>query len=156
MAAVKSTILPSSADILAANPELALLRKQLKGMTDMVSYFKTGGGMNLTDFEEFTVSRSITFANKNARKIMAANETAKVPLDIKRGIRDLNVMRLVFGKNALAVDEKLCACSVDHSKDMKEKGFFDHTSPIAGKKSPWDRARNFGTTANGENIAMGA
>jgi hypothetical protein len=155
MAAVKSTLLQDATAILTANPELALLRKRVKSMNDLISFFKTGENMDMTDFENFTVSRSIIFADKNSQKIMALNEKAKIPLDIKRGIRDLNVMRLIFGKNALAVDEKLCACSTDHSKDMHEKNFFDHTSPVAGKKSPWDRARNFGTSASGENIAKG-
>ena len=87
---------------------------------------------------------------------MAANEKKNVPTEVKKGIRDLNVMRLIFGKHALAIDEKLSACSADHSKDMKEKGFFSHTSPVKGKKSFTTRAKNFGTTARGENIAMGS
>jgi uncharacterized protein YkwD len=39
---------------------------------------------------------------------------------------------------------------------MVEKKFFAHESPVAGKKTPWDRAKNFGTTAGAENIANGA
>jgi len=42
-----------------------------------------------------------------------------------------------------------------HCKDMVEKGFFSHTSPVPGKATPRDRARRAGTTANGENIAYG-
>ena len=121
----------------------------------MISYFQEGGASELEGQEDFIVSRNITFADKNNRKVMANNETAKIPLDIKKGVRDLNVMRLIFGKNALAVDEKLCASATDHSKDMNEKNFFAHESTVPGKKSPWDRARNFGTTASGENIAKG-
>ena len=156
MAVVKKTVLPGSSGIIKANPKLEQLRIRISEMTKLVAYFQEGELMKLSDFESFTISRSITFADSGARKIMKANEDANVPLDIKRGIRDLNVMRLIFGKNALAADEKLCACAVDHSKDMREKGFFAHESPVPGKKTPWDRARNFGTSASGENIALGS
>jgi uncharacterized protein YkwD len=39
---------------------------------------------------------------------------------------------------------------------MATLNFFAHESPVAGKKTPWDRAAKFGTSASGENIAMGA
>ena len=156
MVVVKSDILPYATTILEEAPELNLMRQKVSEMGKIVKYFEDGEFMDLKIFEEFVISRSITFADSKARKIMEENESAKVPLDIKRGVRDLNVMRLIFGMNALMIDEKLCACSADHSKDMKEKGFFAHESPVAGKKTPWDRARNFGTNASGENIAMGS
>ena len=63
---------------------------------------------------------------------------------------------MLVGLNALVLDPKLCAAARDHSKDMAEKGFFAHESPVPGKKTPWDRAKNFGTTASGENIFMGS
>jgi len=68
------------------------------------------------------------------------------------GIRDLNLMRAIMGCKALKVDPKLCSASRMHSQDMKEKKFFAHESPLAGKKSPQDRARLHGTKAGGENI----
>jgi len=71
------------------------------------------------------------------------------------GIRDLNRMRLLAGMNALAVDPKLVEAARGHSKDMVEKGFFSHTSPVPGKRRFTDRARLAGTTAGGENIAYG-
>jgi uncharacterized protein YkwD len=39
---------------------------------------------------------------------------------------------------------------------MAEKGFFSHDSPVPGKARFSDRARNFGTTAGGENIHKGS
>ena len=155
MSSVKSTILFSASKVLEANPDLDLLRKQVDGLMDIISEFQDGEAADLKTQEGFILSRSITFADKNSQKIMANNELADIPMDIKIGIRDLNVMRLIFGKNALATDKKLCDCSTDHSKDMDEKNFFAHESIVPGKKSPWDRARNFGTTAGGENIAKG-
>jgi len=44
----------------------------------------------------------------------------------------------------------------DHAKDMVEKKFFAHDSPVPGKKTPWARAKRFGTSAHAENIAAGA
>ena len=38
---------------------------------------------------------------------------------------------------------------------MKEHGFYYHYSPLPGKKTPWDRAKRCGTSANAENIARG-
>lgn len=79
-----------------------------------------------------------------------------VPADEAAGIEECNRWRLYVGLNALVLDPKLCEASRDHSKDMKEQGFFAHDSPVPGKKTPWDRAKNFGTTASGENIYAGS
>jgi len=80
---------------------------------------------------------------------------AKLPLEEARGLRDLNRIRLLLGLKALKIDLLLCDAARDHSKDMATKGFFAHESPVPGKKQPWDRAKNFGTTASAENISMG-
>lgn len=79
-----------------------------------------------------------------------------VPEAEARGIEEANLWRLLVGLNALELDPKLCEAARDHSKDMAEKGFFAHESPVPGKHSPWDRAKNFGTTASGENIYAGS
>lgn len=71
------------------------------------------------------------------------------------GILFHNQIRLQLGLHAQAADPKLCAAGRDHSTDMKTLGFFAHESPVAGKKSPGDRAARFGTSAGAENIAMG-
>lgn len=72
------------------------------------------------------------------------------------GIMDLNIMRILLGIPAMRVDVKLCAASRDHSNDMRTKGFFSHDSPVAGKAHFTQRAKNFGTSARGENIAYGS
>lgn len=71
------------------------------------------------------------------------------------GVLDLNQLRLLLGLNAVAIDVKLCDASRDHSNDMRTLGFFAHESPVEGKKTPWDRAARFGTSAGAENIAAG-
>ncbi|MCU0796459.1 MAG: CAP domain-containing protein [Akkermansiaceae bacterium] len=87
------------------------------------------------------------------RKIAEKNE---VPADEARGIEECNLWRLYVGLNALVLDPKLCDAARDHSKDMATLGFFAHESPVEGKKTPWDRAKNFDTTASGENIYAGS
>lgn len=91
------------------------------------------------------------------RQILAANARIARRLDREeaRAITALNLMRTLLGLDALMIDLKLCAAARDHSSDMKRLEFFDHTSPVPGKTTPWDRAERFGTSASGENIAMG-
>jgi uncharacterized protein YkwD len=89
-----------------------------------------------------------------ANRKTAAGEN--VPEAEARGIEEANLWRLLVGLNALVLDPKLCEAARDHSKDMAEKGFFDHESPVPGKTTPWDRARNFGTSASAENIFAGS
>jgi len=97
-------------------------------------------------------------ADDNDRRVLIENaETApKILPEEARGIRRLNLVRLLAGLAPLRIDVRLCDAARDHSKDMVEKKFFAHDSPVEGKKTPWDRARNFGTSAHAENIAGGA
>ena len=92
------------------------------------------------------------------RRILIENADAapKILPEEARGIRRLNLIRLLAGLKPLRIDVRLCDAARDHSKDMVEKKFFAHDSPVEGKKTPWDRARNFGTSAHAENIAGGA
>jgi uncharacterized protein YkwD len=87
------------------------------------------------------------------RKIAEDND---IPEAEARGIEECNEWRMLVGLNALLIDPNLCEAARDHSKDMQELGFFAHESPVAGKKTPWDRAKRCGTTASGENIFMGS
>lgn len=81
---------------------------------------------------------------------------AKIDAEELHAIDDLNSMRLLLGLSAVLIDVKLCDAARDHSKDMREKNFFAHESPVPGKTSFADRARNFGTTASSENIFVGS
>lgn len=91
------------------------------------------------------------------RETMRRNRerAAEFQPDEYEGILFHNRIRIQLGLHAQAVDPKLCAAGRDHSKDMKELGFFAHESPVEGKKTPGDRAARFGTSAGAENIAMG-
>ena len=70
----------------------------------------------------------------------------------------LNQQRAVLGLAPLRLEEKLSDAATGHSSDMKSGGFFSHTSPVPGKKSPNDRANKAGFQGRwtGENIYMGS
>lgn len=92
------------------------------------------------------------------RRVMRANAADFHLIDAKEadGVVALNDLRVLVGLSALRLDVKLCDACRGHSKDMVDLGFFSHTSPVAGKESPWQRAALAGTSAGAENIAAGA
>jgi len=55
----------------------------------------------------------------------------------------------------LTLDCRLWKASYLHSRDMADRGYFDHYTLDTGE-SPWDRASAQGLDANGENIAAGS
>lgn len=60
--------------------------------------------------------------------------------EIERTIFELsNQSRQHNGVPALQHDAKLAAAAREHSADMAELDFFDHTNPKPGKNRPWDR-----------------
>lgn len=91
------------------------------------------------------------------REVLTANARAAAQLDPEeaRAVLALNVMRNLLGLRVLAIDPKLCDAARDHSQDQRKLGFVGHVSPVPGKAEYWDRAKRFGTTAQGENIAIG-
>ncbi|WP_254513216.1 CAP domain-containing protein [Anatilimnocola floriformis] len=84
-----------------------------------------------------------------------ASFESKMEPEEYRCIMALNLTRVLLGLNSLAIDPKLVLTARDHSNDMIKLDFFAHESPVKDKKTPWDRAKLFGTEASGENIAMG-
>jgi len=92
------------------------------------------------------------------QKIMAENAAlaGKVKDPELSHARTVNYYRLLLGKGALKLDAKLCDAAREHCDDMIKHDFFDHMSPLPGKRTPGDRARKHGTSAGGENIHMGS
>ena len=92
------------------------------------------------------------------QQVLAMNARWAGQLDPEeaRTVLALNLTRNLLGLPALVIDLKLAAAARDHSKDMEEKKFFAHESPVPGKTTPWDRAARFGTSASAENIFMGS
>lgn len=116
--------------------------------------------LSRVDAIENSASQALSDLDRKGLKIMEKNrkaaEKVKVPEPERIGVADANLMRLLAGYSALEIDPKLCDTGRDHSKDMATLGFFAHDSPVAGKKTPFIRASNFGTSSSGENIYMGS
>jgi uncharacterized protein YkwD len=110
--------------------------------------------------EEKAIAEKAPPYEKEAVKIMEANQklgtAANVPVEEIKGVQATNELRALLGLSALVIDPKLCDAARGHSKDMVEKNFFAHESPVPGKKSPWDRAKLAGTSAGAENIFAGS
>jgi uncharacterized protein YkwD len=107
--------------------------------------------------EEDIAAKLVMPMDNDARETLAANNKliGQIETEEARAILACNLMRQLLGLNVLKIDLKLCDAARDHSKDMATLNFFAHESPVPGKTTPWDRAKNFGTTASGENIAAG-
>lgn len=75
----------------------------------------------------------------------------------KNFARVISYERTVMGLGPLRLEEKLSASATGHSEDMRTLNFFDHTSPVEGKRSFVDRARKAGFRGGpaGECIAAG-
>lgn len=72
-------------------------------------------------------------------------------------LKRLNEYRMTMGRAPLEADVRLTSAARGHSKDMKEKNFFSHESPVPGKKTFGDRAGLEGYRgASGENIFSGS
>ncbi len=98
------------------------------------------------------------YERSRARDVKKWNDeqSESIPKDWAGGIEDLNRIRMLAGLRPLKTDVKLCQTAEDHSKDMVTLNFFDHISPVKGKKTFTDRASHFGATASSENIFAGA
>lgn len=131
-------------ELLKANPQLSKMRQQL------------GRGNDLSWVDQAAILYALA-PTKQEAEIVANNVKHREELstDESTAIDEANRRRLILGLNPLAIDMKLVACSRDHSNDMIKHDFFAHNSPVEGKTTPWDRAKNFGTKASGENIAAG-
>jgi uncharacterized protein YkwD len=91
------------------------------------------------------------------RRVLDHNAEAGKQLDKEEAhaVRTLNLRRMLFGRRALAIDLRLCEASRGHSREMHERKFFNHVSPVKGMETAWKRAKAAGTTAAGECIAVG-
>jgi uncharacterized protein YkwD len=93
----------------------------------------------------------------DALSVMQANKAAKSALSEEEYRLTVltNMYRVMMGKTALKINVALCRAARGHSKDMNDKKFFAHDSPVPGKRTPSDRARLEGTSCGAENIYMG-
>lgn len=71
-------------------------------------------------------------------------------------LKVLNEYRMMLGLAPFESDVRLWAAARGHSRDMLEKKFFDHYSPVPGKRTPAERCLLEGYRAwAGENIYFG-
>ncbi len=160
-------------EVLAASPQLQAERQRLLAMGGLwelcVAYFQrtapaeaeaTSKPVQFEQYlqgeEELAVGLAVPM-DATTREVLAANGRLAAQLDPQeaRAILALNLTRNLLGLPPLAIDPRLCAAARDHSRDMERLKFFSHESPVEGKKTPWDRAKRFGTSASAENIFAG-
>ena len=161
------------ADVLAADPKLAADRSTLVALDDVARRCaavmpvpeRTVGA----DVVPARVADDLAAAEELAcllagpltpadRQTVAANAGRARDLDPEeaRGMVRLNLIRVLVGLPAQAIDPGLVAACRVHSRDMEERGFFAHESPVSGRETPWRRAEAAGTSASAENIFSGS
>jgi uncharacterized protein YkwD len=101
----------------------------------------------------------MSIATAKDRRVLTANrkieESGDVPEKDVIGVEDSNRLRMLAGLPALSLDPNLCKAALMHSEDMFKHKFFDHKSPVEGRREFTDRAREAGASASAENIAQG-
>jgi uncharacterized protein YkwD len=93
------------------------------------------------------------------RRLEAYNRRLARRLDAEewRNVSLVNTYREALGLRRLEVDLRLVKAARQHSKEMKDLGYFSHDSPVQANKSPSDRCRRAGyPSPGGENIAGGS
>lgn len=159
MATLETLVGLSRKEVFAADRTLAAMRADAMKIWNLRALVREEDPIDSETFATLEdamalVATPISAASKAALKGNLALRAKVQPVEAE-GIADLNRMRLLAGLEALAIDPKLAEAGRAHSKDMAEKGFFSHTSPVPGKRTFGQRARLAGTTAFGENIAYG-
>lgn len=111
------------------------------------------------DFNKF-ISEFIKSNTQNASDVTPKTDTSaednKTVSDYEKEVVNLvNNIRKEYGLSPLKLNSELSAVARLKSSDMREKGYFSHTSPTYG--SPFDMMKTFGIKYRtaGENIAMG-
>jgi uncharacterized protein YkwD len=164
---LRKSLLPAVEDLVqAGGAELAKRRAMIHGLAAFrdaaldaaLSTVESDAVESLAKAEQ-AVAAQASGLDRDGLRLLEKNrkiaEDEEIPAEEAAGIEECNVMRLLLGLNALLLDPKLCEAARGHSKDMAEQGFFAHESPLPGKKTPWDRAAQAGTTASAENIFAG-
>lgn len=112
------------------------------------------------EWHEQQEKRKLTLKSvADEKAAVAHNAACKWANNAQKNFSDhLNHARIIMGLHAMVLEENLSKAAWGHSNDMRTGGFFSHTSPLPGKKSPADRARlaKFAGSWTGENIFMGS
>lgn len=163
---LQAVLLPDPRDRIEADERLRQQRDAILFRLSLSDKLAAHAGLDTDDrlrarIEELQSGRAglEAIATPRDRRVLTANaRTAArgaVPERDVAGVADANRLRVLAGLSALELDPDLCKAALIHSEDMVEHGFFAHESPVPGRRTPWDRASEAGTTAHAENIAAG-
>ena len=163
---LQATLLPDSRDRIEANEGLRqqrdAIRFRLSLGDDLAKHARLEASDHLRSRIEERQSGGAgleAIATPRDRRVLTGNARTAgrggVPEQDLAAVADANRLRILAGLPALELDPALCKAALMHSEDMVEHGFFAHESPVPGRRTPWDRAREAGTTAHAENIASG-
>ena len=117
----------------------------------IASMFKVG----LNDLKKSNPQQKETESIKPGQVINVEQPDPDVSDYEKQVVTLVNEQRAKYGLKPLTLNTQLSRVARAKSQDMKDKGYFSHTSPTYG--SPFDMMRKFGITYRtaGENIAKG-
>jgi uncharacterized protein YkwD len=105
---------------------------------------------NRDELELFEYNHRVLLYNVDVKSIAQKLE--------RRQVEITNEYRLMMGRRALVLDDRLVQTARGHSDEMSRLGYFSHFSPTASRKTPDMRARLSGYkgTALSENIHAGS
>ncbi len=128
-------------------PDLADLDQRVGKRIDMPSYTPDAGSAGLRQY---------------SLKVLAFNERVATTStrEEKDCVRAVNEYRMMMGRRAVRINERLVRAARGHSIDMRVNGYFAHDTPAPyatpDSRTPGDRVRKQGYGGGvGENIAMG-
>lgn len=146
-------------DIAETNRELAELgvgtadfEREIRRLTVYLDHTFT-----VRDFFVDEVDRSVI---DYSRKVMEHNATAdSVARDPERAqVRITNEYRIMMGRKALVLDDRLVKSARGHCEEMSREGYFSHFSPHPERRTPDLRmkAEGYPGMPSSENIHMGS
>ncbi|MHC5039246.1 MAG: CAP domain-containing protein [Planctomycetota bacterium] len=161
---------PGALEILSLHPPLGRMIEDVSRLEKALADFRHAEerpppkpSQALQTLQEKIRARSFPFPeNPHAKenlKISAYNEKRANALSLytieREGIRAVNDYRDWIGLRRLRISASLYRAATKHSRAMVEHGFFSHTSPLKGLKTPYARIRKAGYDFKiaGENIA---
>ena len=165
MDALYEALVPNRKEILEKNMSLTDRREELISLDSILEQCNTVLKLKsepsklpeTLEQQETLISLMCTYMSSAQRKPTetALKQFGKMAFEEWHAFVHLNVIRVMLGLRPMQLDLRLAAAGRDHSKDMYERKFFAHESPVPGKKTPWDRAARQGVKASGECIAAG-
>lgn len=98
------------------------------------------------------------FRDEYSEKVLAYNAKVRTTADAEErdNVLAVNEYRILMGRPAVKIHERLVRAARGHSKHMRLHGYFSHDSTLPGLETPGKRAARQGYAGGvGENISMG-